>query len=65
MIFCPLTLLFFDITFHKELAVASNYLTFIIVIIVLPGSDALESCLSLIASLLFYLVFLLLSDSAK
>lgn len=44
---------------------ASNCLIFIIVIIMLPGSDTLESCLSLIASLLFRLVFLLLSDSAK
>lgn len=32
-----------------------------IVINILPGSDGLESCLSLIASLLFCLVFFLLS----
>lgn len=39
----------------------SNHLFLTILIIVLPGSSDLESCLSHIASLLFCLVFLLLS----
>ena len=65
MICLPLTLLGFAVTSHKELAVASNHLIFMIVIIIQPPSDGLESFFSLIASLLFCLIFLLLSDLAK